>query len=186
MANNRGFFVCLTCLDDPSIEPEDARFFLLKYYPSQGWYTTRDEGDVGPDEAGVLVVRAHPPHIAHPCARESQHDDSFRRPRRVGLGRRPLWQAASRTPPRPYRPGSPPEAGAPSRWYGSCGGFHCWPTPCSRDRSRPPGSGTSWHSLRRRWHRTMWRGAERADRAEGPMIYQADRARRRPRGGRFA
>ena len=40
-----------------------------------------DQRDVGPDEARVLVVRAHPPDVTHPCARESQHHDSFRRPR---------------------------------------------------------------------------------------------------------
>jgi hypothetical protein len=42
MANNRMWLVCVECLATDGTDPEDCRFFLAKYYPSTGWYTTRE------------------------------------------------------------------------------------------------------------------------------------------------
>lgn len=43
MANNRAWLCCRICIDE---DPANAYLFILKYYPSQGWYIPRDADEM--------------------------------------------------------------------------------------------------------------------------------------------
>jgi hypothetical protein len=55
VANNRMVLACTECVNNPATTPEDCFFYLLKYYPSTGWYVVRGEEQL-PQFAAELNV----------------------------------------------------------------------------------------------------------------------------------
>jgi len=46
MANNRIYLCCLICVAKEETAFEDCFYYCMKYYPAQGWYTTRDRDEI--------------------------------------------------------------------------------------------------------------------------------------------
>lgn len=48
MANQRMYIACVRCAEDDSVSLEDSIFYLVKYYPTTGWYLPGDPSKLGP------------------------------------------------------------------------------------------------------------------------------------------
>lgn len=47
MANNRMVLLCMNCIQKEETTLEDCVYYILKYYPSSGWYWSGEDSEMG-------------------------------------------------------------------------------------------------------------------------------------------